>query len=86
MKYATGMTEQEAIKSGKSCTFSKAHGLWFADGETPQPIPAPEAAAKVQESQPVSVAATPEPAPEIIQEPLAEDAPKPTPFKTGKSK
>jgi hypothetical protein len=41
MIYATGMTDQQAVKSGKSCFYSKAHGLWFADGETPPPLPEP---------------------------------------------
>lgn len=41
MTHATGMTDQQAVKSGKSCFFSKAHGLWFADGETPPPLPEP---------------------------------------------
>jgi len=41
MTYATGMTDQQAVKSGKSCFYSKPHGLWFADGETPPPLPEP---------------------------------------------
>ncbi len=55
MNPATGMTNAEAVKSGKSCFFSKPHGLWFEDGALLPPVPE---ANQPMDSNPPAIPAT----------------------------